>query len=376
MQYKLINNNTAAEILFYGSISQFWISADDYAKTIEEIKSKGIKNVLIRTHCYGGGVLEGSAIWTTNKTSGLDIKFRVEGVAASTMGIVIFSGTSVEMSSLAKVMLHAPIFTGGGTSKQLFENGKLLKAMEKDFAKVWASKTGVSEAEAMNLMDGTDYWFSADDMVAKGLATIIPETAFVTNNIAKPDAGTTAQAIYEQYTAFNNSINNLKTNFMDKGKLIASLGLTGVTADSTDEQVMAAIEAKKQADTQAAAQVAKAQVTAQATALIDAREKELNTQFTAEQKTAFIETAVTAGNCDSLKVLLGVSVAAPRITSMLGTDIKGTPVAGLPADRANWTFADWQEKDSAGLEAMEKNNIEAFKKLYNAQYSNNKASFG
>jgi hypothetical protein len=38
-------------------------------------------------------------------------------------------------------------------------------------------------------------------------------------------------------------------------------------------------------------------------------------------------------------------------------------------NRENWTFSNWQKEDPKGLEELSKNNITAFTKLFEAEYS-------
>jgi ATP-dependent Clp protease, protease subunit len=371
MTYKIINNGKTAEIKFYGYISSWWNGADDYTRTLAEIEAKGIKDVVIKTHCYGGSVFEGAAIWTANKSSKLNIEFVIEGIAASMMFIVMLSGNKLTISSMGKGMVHAPRDLAGGTSKQLFQSAKLLKSIEKDFINVWMSKTKQTADEASQYMDGTDYWFDAEELVKLGIADgIVTETAFVTEVLGKPDNGTAIEAVFNRYTAMADDNNNFSLNksTMDKLKLATQLGLTGINANTTDEQFYAAVEAKKSNDL---AQEA-ARVEGEAQNLIEAKEKELGLKFTEEQVKAYKSIATSSGSCDNLKVVLSSlsSAAVPvPITNMLNN--QNNAVSGfVAADRASWNWDKWQKEDPAGLEALESTNMAAFKALYEAKFGN------
>lgn len=371
MEYKIINTNTA-EMKFYGTIGMFYQGADDYTNTLKEIEAKGCTNLIIKTHCYGGNVFEGYAMWTANKTSKLNITFQIVGVAASMMAIVMLSGNKVEVSEVAKVMFHAPRSGGGGTSKELFQEANLLKKIEKDFIKIYTNKTGKTEKEAAALMDGTDHWFDADECVALGLAdSKISETVFTTNLNGKPDAGTALENIYSQYVAVAANTLPNKKNDMDKKAIIAALNLTGVDENSSDTAVLDAISAhnKKQGEViTALSQNQQKAVIAQAEALIATRETEVGAKFTKEQKESFVKVATTSG-IDTLKTVLATMQAVPNLEAMLGGNGgNGSTTAPVAAERKDWDWDRWEKEDPSGLEKLEASNLPAFKKLYQAKF--------
>lgn len=374
MQYKIINNGTTAELKFYGLIATWWNGADDYTRTLAEIQRMGIKNVVIRTHCYGGSVLEGYAIWTANKTSNLNIEFVIDGIAASMMSIVMLSGNKVTMSSVAKIMVHAPRDLAGGTSRQLFETAKLLKSMEKDFVAVWAGKSKQAVADVTAYMDGIDYWFDAEECKKMGICDeIINDTAFVTQDVSKPDTGTNVAAVFERYVAIADYSPN--TFNMNKKEIIAKFGLTGVDENSSETAIYEAISAKHSADISAAKVDS---FKAQANTMIAAREAALNTKFTADQLSGFQALATSEAGIKTLETVLASMQTVPNITSMLNAEGRTMPAAassGIPADRATWSFSKWENEDPIGLQELEKNNLEAFKKLYIAEFPSNEAIF-
>lgn len=368
MEYKILDNDTAV-MKFYGTIGMFYQGADDYTNTLKEIEAKGCKNLIIKTHCYGGNVFEGYAMWTANKTSKLNITFQVVGVAASMMAILMLSGNRVEVSDVAKVMFHAPSGGGSGNSKQLFQEANLLKKIENDFIRIYTNRTGKSQKEAAVLMDGADYWFDADECIALGLANAkMEETVFATNLKGKPDAGMPLENIYSQYVAVaDNGLPN-KKNDMDKKAIIAALSLTGVDENSSDTAVLDAITAhnKKQGEAiTALSQNQQSAIVAQAEALIVTREAEIKVSFTKEQKESFVKVA-TASGLDILKTVLATMQPVPNLEALIGG--KRGSAEDVSADRKGWNWERWEKEDPTGLGNMEKTNIEAFKKLYQAEF--------
>lgn len=147
---------------------------------------------------------------------------------------------------------------------------------------------------------------------------------------------------------------------MNKKDLIARYQLTGVTEDSTDEQVMAAIDAKLQAGNDAAAQARAA-----AKAAIE----------------TVVDTAVAAGKIPQAKrdeyvargEKMGIDdlkavVADMQVYQPITGQIKGGATGAAATDRAGWTWDDYQTKAVADLEAMPKANPDEFKALYKAKF--------
>lgn len=376
MEYKVINATTA-ELKFYGFINQWYNGADDYTTTLDALSKMGITDVNVMVHCYGGSVFEGSAIWTANKTSKLNINFKVVGIAASMMAVILLSGKSVEVSSMAKVMFHAPRSNMGGTSKQLFQEANLLKKMEKDFVNAWKQKTGQSDSQSQQLMDGTDYWYDAEECIQLGIAQrIMPETAFVSDLQGKPDAGTPVDKVFGTYTAFYD-----KKQTMDNNAIISRFGLQGVTAQSSDTAILdvlaAQLTAKDNRITELTAANEKEKERA-ISAVIAAKEKVINVQFTDEQKKQFIKIGMASN--DALQTVLDAMKPVPNVKNLLSGESKTTAFANdneafpksISAERKDWTLKDWAEKAPNALEDMSESNdpeVKAwFDKLYAAEY--------
>jgi len=364
-------DNTTAVMKFYGVINMWWIGADDYSNTIAEIERLGYKNLEILTHCPGGSVFEGNAIWVANRRSKLNITFKVDGIAASMMAVILLSGDSVEMSSVAKVMVHPPRSYGDGQAKDHFAIGKLLKSMEKDFVRLWMEKTGQKEADVLKLLDGADNWLDAEECLKIGLAQkIYDATEFTTDLTSKPDANTSVDSVFNRYTALDNNSVIFQTSKMDKQKLITSLGLTGVTAQSSDTAIEEAIIAKSIADAASFSALQgqkKSEDAVVAASLIAARQTELNTTFTVEQK-ASLDEIVKEGGIKALKPALAVMTGVPNLTAQISVEQRTTVPQAAGSERKDWGLKDWAENDPEGLEKLSLSSKPEDKALFNKMY--------
>lgn len=378
MKYAEVNSTTA-EIKFYGYIGMWWISAKDFTDTIEEIERK-YQNLDIRVHCYGGEVFEGNVMFNTIQRSKLNTTFIIEGVSASMSAIVMLSGKTIKMAENAFVMIHAPSGYTAGDSRDHFSTAKLLKSIELNSAKAFAKRTGKPLKEFEALMDGNDHWLSAQECKDMKLVDEVIDP-FDQTSIEKPDAGTPVEKIYGLYAAIA-APNISQQNSSDmtkemKQSLIDKHGLKNVTSDSSDTAIQAAIDARF-AELSNENNSLKTQqttgVTAQAEAIIAAKEVELKTKFSEEQKTKF-KTAATSMGIEAMKGLLDEIKPAANIVEMITPEGSGkkpddpTAIKG----RENWTLQDYAKNDPDALQAMSvaadgsKEKL-LFNKLYNAEY--------
>jgi len=143
-----------------------------------------------------------------------------------------------------------------------------------------------------------------------------------------------------------------------KEDLIKAFQLTGVTAESSDTAVLAALQAKfKVSEDQLGVLVAesKTQKDSAIKALLD------GAKITDVLRPTFEAIGQTSGIVALTTVLSGMSSKTP-ILDRLKSEGKGGTVD------ATKTFAWYQEHDAKALEAMPVTDPETFKELYKAEY--------
>lgn len=382
MEYWEHSNDTAI-MKFYGTIGYWYQGADDFERTLRAIESK-YKNLIIKVHCYGGFVVEGNAIFHNLSQTKLKTKMVVEGIAASMMFVLLTTpGVTVSVARNSMGMVHAPSGYVQGNAKDFFAAAESLKLMEKNFKREIKrkSKGKVDDSMIAKWLDGSDHWLDADKMYQLGIADeIIDPIDTSTAVFGTPDSGTEIEAVYSRYTALVEQSTKPNNN-MDKKQLIQSLGLTGVTEQSSETAILEAATSKMNGlatentnlknDKQGA-------VKQQADILIEARAKEINSAFTEDQKTQFQAIATSAG-IDALKTVLAAMKPTPNVTNLLSPEAKEQPagqVVELPtavaADRKDWTLDMWAEKDPEGLDKLSRSEdpkeVAYFKKIYTAKF--------
>jgi ATP-dependent Clp protease, protease subunit len=287
MLYKKITN-THAETKLYGNIGGWFANGDTFTSFLDGLEAAGFKELTIRWHCYGGSVFEGNVIGNAFGRSALKINIIIDGLAAS-MGCFILPYVPVENVQIAENafgMVHRPSSGEMGDADAHLNTAKLLQDMENNFIKVVSERSGKTQDEVKALwFDGKDHWLNADEMVSYGF--VGKKVSAVAKNIKELDKQTIenmqVESIYDQYAASldkNSSINKNK-KIMNVALLIAAFALTGVTAESTETEVLAALQQKFQALNDKVANLeatAKAKTTAAITALIEKHKSKFTLQ--------------------------------------------------------------------------------------------------
>lgn len=379
MIYRKINA-THAETRLYGNIGNWFTNGDSFTGFLEDLESKGFKELTIRMHCYGGSVFEGNVMSNAMGRSNLTINVIIDGVAAS-MGFFILSGIPKENISIADNafgMVHRPSSGEAGDADTHTATAKLLNDMEANFIKTVSERSSMSEADVKSKwFDGKDHWLNAKEVVKFGFASKIVKAVAKTIKTLDKEVveSSTIEDIYARFAAVldKNSINNKNKKEMDLALLIAAFALEGVTADSPETVVLAALKSKFDKQNERIVHLeteAKAKVTNQITALITeakAAGKFMATATqTVEQVAAAYQQIGETSGVDTLKtVLAGIQTKKP-IASMLGKGSHGFANAMV---EKNW---DWYQKnDPEALQAMSAENhedFETFREIYKAEF--------
>lgn len=351
-----------AHVKIYGDIFQWnQNSAESIIAALNYWDREGLEVINIHVHCVGGDVMEGNAIYNAIKACKTPVDIYIDGVAASMMTIIMLASRKIYMSENAFLMVHAPSGNVGGTAQQLEQAVKLLHAMEANFKRVYAAKTGKTEEEIGKWLGGVDYWFSAQEAYeAKLIDGIVNKVD--TNTPELPTEETqnyTQTAMFQRFVALTNLNNNpnttLENESMNKQEIIARFALTTVNIDSSDAEIYAAIEAKiadakKSADTEKEEMV----MALVATAI---SEKKLTT----DQKDAFVAIGKTSG-IKALQTALGAIRTMPSITASINGGKQ------TPNDNETKTFSELQSLGDVAITTCKRDQPQLYARLYKAEF--------
>ena len=356
-----------AVIKIYGELAEW--SQNSAAAICSQIE-KAPKNETIKIHIHsdGGNVVEGNMIYNAIKKSTNQIDVYVDGLAASMAAILALAADNIYMAENAFMMIHAPRTRSVGTSKELAQTVKVLTSMETQFKKSLSARTGKTIEEVAVWMVG-DNWFSAQEAEEAGLIDGITDPIAEGLNVETADS--TVEAVYARFTAhfeahntnetpINNTNNNQTQNKMNKEEIIKRYGLTTVTAQSSEEEIYTAIDAKFKGESDAKEKAQKELASAkgeQITAMLEP----FSAKLTADEQKHYKAIGEKMG-IESLAVMLKQLGTKTSFTGAIATAHAGTAPQGCK------TWDDYQKNDPRALERMRTESPDQFNALFKAEY--------
>jgi ATP-dependent Clp endopeptidase proteolytic subunit ClpP len=323
-------------------------------------------NVEVFIHTNGGDVFAGNYIQNRIKSSKINDEVICQGTAFSMGAYILLSGSKRKMARNGFIMIHAASDASGGTAKELRDAANVLEEINKNFSKDLIAVTGQSEQVVAEWLS-KDTFFSAEQALEVGLIHEILDP------FTEIDINATAENAYSQFTALlkpKKQIINPKIDTM-KTPIITALGLTSVTAESSDTAVIGAVEAhynarhttleNKLTAEKEAHNALKQTVKDQNDAAITAYLEPLKKTHKEAQITAYRSIAENSGIA-TLKTVLGVSVRTP-VAEFITPEGDATITA-----KEGWNWDKYQKEDPRALEAMQKDNPTAFSALYKVKF--------
>ena len=136
----------------------------DVSSAIE--KSNGMP-IDVEINSGGGDIFAGSEIYTALKSYSGGVNIKIVGLAASAASVIAMAGKS-EMSPTAMMMVHNVSSYAEGDYHSLDIQSNILRQANKTIAAAYVAKAGITELDALNLMDH-ETWLTAQQAVDKGL---------------------------------------------------------------------------------------------------------------------------------------------------------------------------------------------------------------
>lgn len=345
----------------------------DFVSIFSQLESQ-YEKIIVKIHTYGGSVFDGNLMYNALCNSKKSVELQIVGIAASMGAVMALSLDNVFMVENGYMMIHTCSGSTYGSASDHEKNAKLLRAIEKNFLSKLMKKTGQTESYVKKWLEG-DNWFDAESALKEGLIKGIINSETDIETFDPQQLGVTES--YNRFSALlipeNTRIN--PDNNMKK-PIIQALALQGVTEQSSDTAVIEAVkehfeanEAKLRKELKAEKDLrieAERKLEEQGSAEIKATITEAKKQgkITAEQEATY-EGIAKASGVEALKtVLAAIPVRTPiasRVSSAGGND-------NLPQGRETWDWDKWQKEDPKGIEALAKENPEAFQELYNLKY--------
>jgi len=152
----------------YDLFDEEHVAPADVLKALEDADGEDVD---IDINSGGGDVFAGSEIYSAIRAYKGNINIHVVGLAASAASVIACAAHS-DIAPTAQVMVHNVSSYAGGDYHDM---DKMSKQANRSIAAAYVAKSGMSEADALDLMD-KESWITASDAVEYGLIDEIAES--------------------------------------------------------------------------------------------------------------------------------------------------------------------------------------------------------
>ncbi|MCH6484251.1 Clp protease ClpP [Pseudoxanthomonas sp. LH2527] len=169
-------STTQVDLLIYGPIGDyFWADGITAASIVEQLAAVTASTINVRINSDGGVVSDGLAIFNALAAHPATVNVTIDGVAASIASLIAQVGATRKVHRNATMMLHGPQSGRWGYADDLRDAAAMLDTITTSMLSGYTARaTAPADIEAQ-LTDRRDHWYTAEQMVAAGLADEIIE---------------------------------------------------------------------------------------------------------------------------------------------------------------------------------------------------------
>lgn len=171
-------------------------------KVSDELEKAAGDDIDVEINSGGGDVFAGSEIYSALRAYEGNVRLHVVGIAASAASVIAMAGPS-DMSPTAQMMVHNVTMYSEGDYHDHDKASEILQTANRAIAAAYVDKSGMSEKDALKLMD-RETWLTAADAVEYGLIDKIAASANTNNGgsmqlVAALGATILPQKLIDQY---------------------------------------------------------------------------------------------------------------------------------------------------------------------------------
>lgn len=144
---------------------------NDVNKLIDQVNGEPLE---VFINSGGGDIYSGSEIYSALRSYKGEVNIHVVGFAASAASVIACAGKS-DISPTAMFMVHNVSCMAWGDYHSMDKTSDILQTANKTIAAAYVTKTGMSEKDALAMMD-KESWLTAQQAVDKGLIDKIAES--------------------------------------------------------------------------------------------------------------------------------------------------------------------------------------------------------
>ncbi|WP_340109468.1 head maturation protease, ClpP-related [Pikeienuella sp. HZG-20] len=166
----------AGHIQIFGMIGEDMFDEGVTATSVRESLARlGATPVTVDINSPGGDMFEGLAIFNLLDEHPAEVTVRVFGVAASAASLVAMAGDKVLMGAGSVMMVHKAWGIVVGNEHDFKDAATVFNTFDRSMASIYAARTGMSEEDALALLDGPNRgsdgtYMSAAEAIEKGFA--------------------------------------------------------------------------------------------------------------------------------------------------------------------------------------------------------------
>jgi ATP-dependent Clp endopeptidase proteolytic subunit ClpP len=159
----------SAEVLVYGEIGYFGVTAADFAA---ELKALDVPKIDVRINSPGGEVWDGLAIYNALRDHRAEVTTHVDGVAASAASIILQAGDNRLAAKASQVMIHDGWGIVAGPAEDMRAMADLLDQTNGMLAEIYADRAGGDIADWRAAM-AAETWYTGTEAATAGLVDAV-----------------------------------------------------------------------------------------------------------------------------------------------------------------------------------------------------------
>lgn len=150
------SDGNIAELLIFEEIGDDMMGGGITAKQVSGfLRDNAGVPVNVRLNSPGGLVYDGMSIYNALKEHSAQVTATIEGLAFSAASIVAMGADRVVMHEASQLGIHRAWGMAIGNQKEMLATAEFLNAIDQDLTGIYAAKTGASEAQVTQWLDGT-----------------------------------------------------------------------------------------------------------------------------------------------------------------------------------------------------------------------------
>lgn len=201
-------STTQVDLLIYGPIGDyFWGDGITAAGIVDQLSQITAGTINVRINSDGGVVSDGLAIFNALNNHPATVNVTIDGIAASIASLIAMAGKTRRVYANSAMMIHGPQSGQWGFADDLRDMATMLDTMAASMLTSYSARASNPDEIAGYLQDRRDHWFTADQMIAAGLADEIADRA----EEAVPSDAAAAAALLSYVQAISSSPGNAVT---------------------------------------------------------------------------------------------------------------------------------------------------------------------